>query len=83
MTSQPSSQWQSTLAHLRSVQNGWAQRFAAELAFAERLAELAPSSAPRWRKLLTKATQHVEGVLTAGRADRPGARDLRARPLRI
>ena len=70
MASPLSSQWQGKLAHLLSARNAWTQRLAAELTFAERLAELTPTSAPRWRKLLAKATKRVESVLAGGRIDR-------------
>ena len=70
MTDAASSQWKKKLDHLLAARNAWAERFAAEVQFAERLAGLRATSAARWRKLIAEATRHVAGVLSSGRVDR-------------
>ncbi len=52
-----------------TVRSAVADRFAAELAFADGLCELHPKSAAGWRKLLDRAANSVLEVLTAGRLD--------------
>ena len=58
-----------TLTHLVGERNRLAERFLAEIEFAEGLGRLHPTRARRWRKPLAQAWRRVADVIAAGRLD--------------